>query len=169
MDLISACEQENVVAVKNLLDSGIDPNYRCFIHVRYYNGTTALHLAVSDQNFEIVKILLNAGAHLDITNCRGSTPLMNAVRGGNIDILDYLLKRNPDLNISDIYGNSVLHIAIMEYDIKCINILLSYGPDTSLKNNEGYTPLDLAKNKNYKAGIAVLEEYEEFPIKGAID
>jgi ankyrin repeat protein len=62
MDLIRACEIGYDSLVKDILDTNVDPNYQCKNHVKYFDGTTALHLAVANQNLKIMKLLLDAGA-----------------------------------------------------------------------------------------------------------
>jgi KN motif and ankyrin repeat domain-containing protein len=59
------------------------------------NSQTALMLAVSHGNFEIVQMLAVAGADINIQDDDGSTALMCAAEQGHLDIVKYLLAQ-PD-------------------------------------------------------------------------
>jgi hypothetical protein len=49
-----------------------------------------LHLAAAVGHVEIVKLLLDAGAEVNATDCRGKTPLADAVRGNHQKVIECL-------------------------------------------------------------------------------
>ncbi|WP_292748377.1 ankyrin repeat domain-containing protein [Nostoc sp. NMS4] len=55
-----------------------------------YNGYTALHDAVWQDNIEGVRLLVNAGASLDIKGKNGDTPLDIAKKSGRKEIVAML-------------------------------------------------------------------------------
>ena len=69
------------------------------------NGYTVLHTAVIVVNTEAARILLEAGADINISSAYGSTPIFIAIRSsvfnhgkaGTYDMLLYLFSANPDL------------------------------------------------------------------------
>lgn len=63
------------------------------------HNQTALMLAVSHGNFEMVKLLLEAGAKINMQDNDGSTALMCATEHGRIDIVKLLLSY-PECNSS---------------------------------------------------------------------
>lgn len=65
------------------------------IFIGVQHGQTALMLAVSHGRFDMVKLLLEAGADLNIQDTDGSTALMCAAEHGHADIVKYLLSQ-PD-------------------------------------------------------------------------
>ena len=83
-------------------------------------GETALHLASRFGNSNIVKLLINAGADVNITDEDGSTPLINAAvdydfcKSGEIS-LEMLLHAGVKINIVDGYGNAVQNHIIYEH------------------------------------------------------
>lgn len=63
------------------------------------HGQTALMLAVSHGRLDMVMMLIEAGADINIQDEDGSTALMCAVEHGHLDIVKYLLSQ-PDCDIS---------------------------------------------------------------------
>lgn len=59
------------------------------------HGQTALMLATSHGNYEMVRMLLEAGADINIQDEDGSTALMCAAEHGRMDIVKILLAQ-PD-------------------------------------------------------------------------
>ncbi|XP_055372370.1 KN motif and ankyrin repeat domain-containing protein 1 isoform X2 [Condylostylus longicornis] len=73
---------------------------------------TALMLAVSHGNLDMVEMLLEAGADINIQDEDGSTSLMCAAEHGRIDIVKYLLSQSDcDSLIQDVDGSTAFKIA----------------------------------------------------------
>ena len=58
-----------VNATKVLLDSGVD------VYAKAGNGCTPLHHAAAFDHEDVARLLLGAGAKLDVADSRGATPL----------------------------------------------------------------------------------------------
>jgi ankyrin repeat protein len=74
-------------------------------------------------------------------------------------LLEYLLQLfNP--NSRDCHGNTVLHTLVQYIGLanhnRTIALLLDRGLDPSLRNNDGKTPLDIAKEKDRKSIIPLV-------------
>nr|KAG5691673.1 hypothetical protein BaRGS_014128 [Batillaria attramentaria] len=67
-----------------LVQNGADVN------AQTSNGDTACHLAAYRGHLEAVKLLVEVGADLDLTNNKFRTPYDDAMRQGHVDILPYL-------------------------------------------------------------------------------
>lgn len=67
-------------------------------------GTTALHIAVENGDFEFVKTLVAKGASLDLKNILGNTPLHIAVINGHLQIAQFLIHNNAKADISNSDG-----------------------------------------------------------------
>lgn len=112
------------------------------------NGTlTALALAVKCGNKESISYLLEKGADINQLS-GGMAPIHWAVHSFKPDIAALLLDRGADVNRRvDYSGDTALHMASRWGLIDIIQILLEHGADITVSNNEGWTPLDIARYK----------------------
>lgn len=90
--LIEAVKNNNSVGINNLLDSGVDD-----IDEENELGQSALTIAVDQENLEIVKLLLKAGARTDSQDIYGYTPLVTAIFKGGKDIAMELIKAKASI------------------------------------------------------------------------
>ncbi|XP_012264632.2 uncharacterized protein LOC105690991 isoform X1 [Athalia rosae] len=106
-------------SVANRLFQMADVNVRAKQH-----GQTALMLAVSHGRNDMAKLLLDAGAAVNIQDEDGSTALMCAAEHGHTDIVRLLLAHpDCDSSILDVDGSSALKIAL-EAGNRDIGVLL---------------------------------------------
>jgi ankyrin repeat protein len=103
--LLKACisGKSKLDSVRTLLDRGIDVNWR---DPDYLSDQTALMLASGYGRNEIVKLLLDRGALIDLQNEDGSTALMMASFDGKIECARLLLERGADTSITDKDGKT---------------------------------------------------------------
>lgn len=108
--LISLAQIKNEThrSVVRRLFSMSDVNIRASQH-----GQTALMLAVSHGRLDMVKLLEESGADVNIRDEDGSTALMCAAEHGHIEIVK-LLMQHPDINLSatDNDGLTALSVAM---------------------------------------------------------
>ncbi|KAK3272898.1 hypothetical protein CYMTET_18833 [Cymbomonas tetramitiformis] len=94
--LLLACEQGDLEAVTGLLTQpGVDVNAR-LCHLHAHGGHVALHRAAASGNLEVVRLLLDSGAEVDIAWCsRGYafTALSMACLQGHSEVVKLLLER----------------------------------------------------------------------------
>ncbi|XP_049630539.1 transient receptor potential cation channel subfamily V member 5-like [Suncus etruscus] len=133
-----------------------------------FAGQTALHIAIVNQNVNLVRALLAHGAsvsaratgsafHYSPLNLIyfGEHPLTFAACVGSEEIVRLLLEHGADLRAQDALGNTVLHILTLQpnktFACQMYNLLLSYdGLDSQLQpldlvcNNQGLTPFKMA-------------------------
>ncbi|KRT79272.1 Ankyrin repeat-containing protein [Oryctes borbonicus] len=109
------------------------------------HGQTALMLAVSHGRLDMVKMLLEAGADVNIQDEDGSTALMCAAEHGHIEIVKYFLsQKDCDSTIADVDGSTALKIA-MDAGYRHIGVLL-YAHERNLHGS--------AKHKRSKSASA---------------
>jgi ankyrin repeat protein len=104
--LMLAIEKHNIGLVKLLLIAGANPN------IKDNSGKAALYKAVvtqvSEQNLDLLNLLINYKADVNAQSNIGTTPLMMAVEEPNLPVIQLLLKAGADPNIKDNDGNTAL-------------------------------------------------------------
>jgi hypothetical protein len=111
------------------------------------DGRTALHRAAQEANEDLVNVLIDGGADLNMQDDQGRTPIMVAETFTIRRILTYA---GADLKIQDAAGNTILHL-LLQQDVAdpSSTALVSKADPTLLlvKNKEGLTPDELAEKK----------------------
>ena len=121
-------------------------------------GNTFLHLACYADKINVVKMLLAKGADINAKDIYDDTIVHFACKKGHIDVVKMLLAKGADINAKDSDGNTPLHGACQEGHIEVIKKLLEFPAvldSLTITNNNGKTPLELAKEIN-KQEIALL-------------
>lgn len=111
-------------------------------------GGTPLYSAVSNNNKEIVQMLLEAGADSNQKAQGKYYPLIRACDKyrPNLEIINLLFEYGADPNIQDNDGNTPLHIAVENASSEIIELLISKGADPNIQDNIGNTPLHIPAN-----------------------
>lgn len=103
-----AIAKNNSVMLKILLeDDRANPN------IPDQNGDYPIHCAVQAHSLEMVKLLANGGADVNVQNKRGDSSVNLAVEARCKDIFDFLLKKDCNLEIPDVDGFDPLITARM--------------------------------------------------------
>lgn len=102
-----------------------------------------LYMAVSNSQFDIVKILINAGANIDRKCINGRTPLHVAVGNNDFSIVSYLLSIGAKVNIADNNQDSPLHLAAISGNFEITKLLIRKGADPMKSNRLGLTPFEV--------------------------
>lgn len=108
-DLLRACKGNSLRDVQKYLAAGADPNAWEPVSSGSY---TALCYACKNGNINIVKILVDSGANVDVSSDY-EAPLLIAVKNKNIKIVNYLLSDcRANASIQDSNGKTPLMYAI---------------------------------------------------------
>lgn len=89
-----ATEKHSLALAEVLLSGGADPNIRSG-PMSY----TPLHIAAFSLDKELIKLLIDNGAHTDTVDRLGDTPIAKAFRRGNIDCCKILLEGGADASM----------------------------------------------------------------------
>lgn len=90
--LVRLAQSNRLDAVRLLLDLGADPNAMTM------NGRVALHEAAWAGHREMIDLLMERGARLDVrSGAHDGTPVGYAHHAGRFDLRDHLLDRSPDV------------------------------------------------------------------------
>ena len=147
--------------VKFLILNGAEvnpPEYKDTTTNCFVAPTTPLHLAARDGELEIVKILVENGARINIRNREGETPLYLAASRGRNEVTEYLLDKGAFVSCPENNMNRTgLHNAVINGYTPIVDMLLEKGADVSLADMYGKTPLDYAFNAGFdKIGYKLL-------------
>jgi ankyrin repeat protein len=135
--LLDAVARRDTAGVRELLKAGASPN------ARDYWGDSPLLVAVRFDDPELVQILLDAGAYVDVRG-RGYTPLGLAARNNNIEVLRLLLRAGADPDRKSDDGDFPIHAAVRSGHVNVVEALLKAGVDLMRFDREGLSPLALA-------------------------
>lgn len=118
--------------VKFLLQTGINPNFRS----KY---RTAITTAAMRRSVEVVRLLIEAGADVNLYSANSQSPLGWASQYGYTEIVKLLLAAGANVNPK---GNwSPLINAARNNQIETMEILLKAGANTDVRGYEGKTAL----------------------------
>eukprot|EP01096_Ripella_sp_DP13-Kostka_P007761 TRINITY_DN284_c0_g1_i1.p1 TRINITY_DN284_c0_g1~~TRINITY_DN284_c0_g1_i1.p1 ORF type:complete len:187 (-),score=103.16 TRINITY_DN284_c0_g1_i1:140-634(-) len=91
------------------------------------SGNTPLHLAVLDENVELVRLLIKLGANVHAENAMGETPLHFAVQTNSAKAVALLFQAGANLNAEDFEGLTPIEWAAEAEHEYIFSILLSFG------------------------------------------
>ena len=101
-------------------------------------------IASENENPNIVKLLIDAGADVDERNENQDTALKIAVLKNNATITKYLIKAGADVNFKDANAVSLLHLATECGNVEIITALIAKGANLDSKSELNETPLYIA-------------------------
>jgi len=119
-------------------DDSVDPNAKN----RY--GNTALHSAASAGNLDILQLLLDVGASMDIKDAEGQTVLSKAASQDSETIVQFFLDHGLNVNIQDENKMTGLHRSASKNHTNIVKLLLDSKASVDIQDSEGHTALHLA-------------------------
>ncbi len=111
----------------------------------------ALSYAIENNNLDMVRILISAGALPNATNSKGETPLMFLSHEASAKFLSELVRLGADAKAHDDEGHTVLMNAARSCSPEIVNDLIEAGANPDARDNEGNTVLmAAAENEDEK-------------------
>ncbi|TVY39322.1 putative ankyrin repeat protein [Lachnellula occidentalis] len=127
------------------------------------NGNTPLHFAAEGGCEQMVTLLIDLGADINMRNSpsspflgSSSTPLMIAARSGNIRLVRLLLERGSDVNGKNKTEEGALEETIYTGNISLVKMLIESGADVKGCNPEEKNPLQIAASCGYETIVRLL-------------
>lgn len=150
--LLHATERVEISVVRFILQNGADVNMRSGTE----RGTTPLQAATQIGNYELMKLLLEAGAEVNRV-ARGTRSLLQiACDRGSLGRLNFLVAHGADIHKPPISGALILHEAVQSRRLKIAKRLLDLGIDIDQTGRRGRTALYIAVNQNYQDFVSFL-------------
>ncbi|WZH49764.1 ankyrin repeat-containing domain protein [Fusarium acuminatum] len=130
-------------SVKRSLDSGADVNIVNNYIVKNYADETPIFMAVRNQDFDTVHLLLARGADVNRRNKTGDNLVYFAVSTGNIDMVRLILAQGVDPNSHKNGDVPPLLLAVRRGYVKIAETLLDQGAKVGDRDSWGETPLQV--------------------------
>ena len=166
-------ETNGKTIVQMLLERGANPNMQLFFRPANLNGatntrgSTPLIRAVAAADMEMIKLLLEYKADVNLMMADRQTPIIAALAGRAsetqaLEIIRLLHEGGADVNVvalvnhrEDSRGGSALHYAVRKRYKEVIKKLASYGINMNAKDQDGLTALDYTQSRGYMAFMAL--------------
>ncbi|HBL99000.1 TPA: hypothetical protein DDZ86_05155 [Candidatus Dependentiae bacterium] len=141
-DLIS---QNNVAEIKIFLKNKDEKA----VNTKDDCNKTPLHLACSYNQLDIVKLLIDKGADVNITDAKRFTSLYWACVLNHLDIVKLLLEKSINISIAEQNGWTPLSWACSKGCEDIIKLLLEKGADATFKPKNSEAPISLICSKKW--------------------
>jgi ankyrin repeat protein len=152
-DFFLGIELDRPAILQRLLAKGFDVNSRS------EEGQHGLYIALREQSFEVVPVLVQHPAlEVDATNQAGETLLMMAALRSQHAAMRTLIERGAQVNRA---GWTPLHYAASGGDLAAVKLLLERGAGINAVSPNGNTPLMMA------AGFGLIDVADFLAGRGA--
>jgi len=148
--LVSLVVSASAEQVTRLIHQGADVNFLREPERAPSHGRTALIRAARwSSDTDVLQVLIEHGADVNVANNVGLTPLMHAASSNrNPDILRFLIEHGANVNVADTRGRTALmRAAQYTRSLGVIELLLDNGADASMKCDEGKNALDYSTER----------------------
>ena len=123
---------------------------------------TSLMYASYDSKLDIMKLLLENGALIDIRTPSLHSAYLIAAQYGTPDAVELLINNGAELNCTDSDGDSALICAAKYEQTDNIKLLIEYGVDINIRNKDGKRAIDYAKEKRISDACKMLSNPDNY-------
>ncbi|MDY5124658.1 MAG: ankyrin repeat domain-containing protein [Treponema sp.] len=123
---------------------------------------TSLMYASYYSKFDIMNLLLENGALIDIRTPSLHSAYLIAAQYGTPDAVELLINNGAELNCTDSDGDSALICAAKNEQTDNIKLLIEYGVDINIRNKDGKRAIDYAKEKRMSVACKMLSNPDNY-------
>ena len=120
------------------------------------DDATALIMAAQDGHVEAVRLLLAAGANVNLQAQNGVTALIMAAQNGHADVIRLLLANGANVNMQRPNGGTALMSAAYNGHADVIRLLLAAGANVDMQRSDGVTALMSAAYNGHVEAVRLL-------------
>jgi ankyrin repeat protein len=117
---------------------------------------TPLHIAAQRGKLDLVDLMLNWNAPVNIRDGNSQTPLHHAAKSGRVDIIHRLVKGSASLVATDNHGCTALFSACAFGQVEAAKLLWSLGASISQRDNSGRLMLHSAARFGHEEVVKML-------------
>lgn len=145
-----ACTSGTFSQVKMLLGLGGDPNL-------VSHGLSPLYIAAQNGHADIVALLIENGAIVDIPLSTGETPLFSACQKGHYEVAELLIKKGAFVDYHEPSNEETpLYIAALDGHAEIVKLLIKNGACVDSPAKFGATPLWAASLQGHEKVVDIL-------------
>ena len=123
---------------------------------------TSLMYASYYSKLDIMNLLLENGALIDIRTPSFHSAYLIAAQHGTPDAVELLINNGAELNCTDSDGDSALICAAKNEQTDNIKLLIEYGVDINIRNKDGKRAIDYAKEKRISDACKMLSNPDNY-------
>ncbi|NXQ98403.1 CSKI2 protein, partial [Sagittarius serpentarius] len=136
--------QKLVAKIKAAKSKLLGSAKRLNVNYQDADGFSALHHAALGGSLDLISLLLEAQATVDIKDSNGMRPLHYAAWQGRVEPVRVLLRAAASVNMASLDGQIPLHLSAQYGHYEVSEMLLQHQSNPCLINKAKKTPLDLA-------------------------
>ncbi|XP_072207973.1 caskin-2 [Excalfactoria chinensis] len=136
--------QKLVAKIKASKSKLLGSTKRLNVNYQDADGFSALHHAALGGSLDLISLLLEAQATVDIKDSNGMRPLHYAAWQGRVEPVRVLLRAAASVNMASLDGQIPLHLSAQYGHYEVSEMLLQHQSNPCLINKAKKTPLDLA-------------------------
>jgi ankyrin repeat protein len=153
-EILEAVRDGNVPKLKQLVRSKVKLDFSDTREL------TPLMIAANDNNLEIVKILVESGANVNLKNKEnGKTALMYAAGNGYTEVCQYLINsKGILLNAKDKAGKTALMYAVFFARKEIVQLLIESGANVNSRTDTDESAMSIAMKTGRMEIVNLLKE-----------
>jgi ankyrin repeat protein len=155
LDLIKKCTDDNIdsslIQIKDFISKGADVNFTDTDH------NSLLFISVAYRLYNVIDVLIKAGADVNQKNLDGTSPLMIAdIKIAEMLIIDSSMNKvGANVNSVDHKGMDALMHASMINNLELVKLLLKHSADPKHHDHDGNTALMHSMCKDIDPNIII--------------